>query len=72
MSNENKPFIYGIVCHRRNNSFDCLVSELLKSENSIIIVHVDKKADITDFSIYRGMDRIIFVTNRIDVRWGGG
>ncbi|MEX9756490.1 beta-1,6-N-acetylglucosaminyltransferase [Providencia vermicola] len=71
MSNENKSFIYGIVCHRRNDSFDCLVSELLKSENSIIIVHVDKKADITDFSIYRGMDRIIFVTNRIDVRWGG-
>ncbi len=39
-------FIYGIMCHQLTNPLVYLVNELIKSPNSKILIHVDKKSDL--------------------------
>lgn len=42
----------------------------LESENAWCFVHLDRKADFNAFSLLQNRDRVIFVTDRVDVGWG--
>lgn len=63
-------FIYGIICHRVTTSLQVLVDELSKSPNSIILIHVDKKSDINQFKREINNKNIIYISDRVDVKWG--
>ena len=39
-------FIYGIMCHQLTNPLVYLVNELIKSPNSKILIHIDRKSDL--------------------------
>src|SRR5690606_24591776 len=48
-----------------------LVNDLLQSPYSIILIHVDQKADLAPFHTQFGQhDQVYFLADRIDVRWG--
>lgn len=65
-------FIYGIICHKLTNPLQFLITELSKSDNSIILIHVDKKSNISSFYEKFGSNKKVhFIQNRIDVQWGG-
>jgi len=65
-------FVYGIICHRLTNPLIFLVEELIKSPNSIVVIHVDKKADIENIKInLPNSQQIHFLEDRVDVQWGG-
>lgn len=54
-------FIYGVICHQLTHSLVFLVNELLKSPHSIILIHVDQKADLAHFILNSdSMIRYIF------------
>ena len=64
-------FIYGVICHQLTHSLVFLVNELLKSPHSIILIHVDQKADLAPFHTQFGQhDQVYFLADRTDVRWG--
>lgn len=63
-------FIYGIICHRVTTALQVLIDELSKSPNSIILIHVDKKSDINQFKKELNNKSIIYISDRVDVRWG--
>ena len=64
-------FIYGVICHQLTHSLVFLVNELLKSPHSIILIHVDQKADLASFHTQFGQhDQVYFLADRTDVRWG--
>ncbi len=64
-------FIYGVICHQLTHSLVFLVNELLKSPHSMILIHVDQKADLAPFHTQFGQhDQVYFLADRTDVRWG--
>ena len=63
-------FIYGIICHRVTTALQVLIDEISKSPNSIILIHVDKKSDINQFKKELNNKSIIYISDRVDVRWG--
>lgn len=56
---------YCILCHRNTNILQFLVEIL--GVNNDVYMHIDKKADINDFSEYAGVN---FINDREDIRWG--
>ena len=57
---------YCIICHKNTNILRTTIDILFKGNNNIYI-HVDKKANIEDFSEYD--DKVHFMKDRIDVTW---
>lgn len=57
---------YCIICHR-NTSILRTTIEILGGDNNKVYLHVDKKANIEDFSEYRGS--VQFMEPRIDITW---
>ena len=57
---------YCIICHR-NTSILRTTIEILGGCKNNIYLHVDKKANIEDFSEYRG--RVHFMEPRVDITW---
>ena len=65
-----KKHAYLILVHNEPSIFETLIS-LLDDERNDIFVHVDKKTDITQFQkIQSHYSNLIFIQERIDVRWG--
>lgn len=65
-------FIYGIMCHQLTNPLVYLVNELIKSPNSKILIHVDKKSDLDHIKkSLPSSSQIEFLKERVDVHWGG-
>lgn len=65
-------FIYGIMCHQLTNPLVYLVNELIKSPNSKILIHVDRKSDLDHIKkSLPSSSKIEFLTERVDVHWGG-
>jgi hypothetical protein len=64
-------YIYGIQCHRITNPLRFLLSVLCNNPDSIVLVHVDQKADlnpfINEFSHYL---QLYFIQDRVNVLWG--
>src|SRR5690606_10339423 len=56
--------------HRVTTALQVLIDELSKSPNSIILIHVDKKSDINQFKKELNNKSIIYISDRVDVRWG--
>ena len=57
---------YCIICHKFTIPLQKTI-DILSKENDIFI-HIDKKANINDFETIK--DKVIFIKNRVDVRWG--
>ena len=57
---------YCILCHKNSAVLNETINYLSKYND--IFLHVDKKSNINEFSIYK--EKVIFTTNRIDVKWG--
>lgn len=57
---------YCIICHRNTNVLRTTIDILWKGNNNIYL-HVDKKANIDDFSEYK--NKVDFTPHRIDVTW---
>ena len=65
-------FIYGIMYHQLTNPLVYLVNELIKSPNSKILIHVDKKSDLDHIKkSLPSSSQIEFLKERVDVHWGG-
>lgn len=62
--------LFAFVCHEITSPLEFTVKYLSQDENSIILIHVDKKANISDF-FHLKRDNVIFVEERINVTWGG-
>ena len=61
---------YLILAHNDPEHFGLLIDALDDARNDIY-VHVDRKADISEFQGIKTKDAgIFFVKNRVDVRWG--
>ena len=58
---------YCIICHRNTNILRTTIQTLASGND--IYLHVDKKANIDDFSEYK--NDVSYIKDRIDVRWGG-
>lgn len=69
-------YVYAIICHKCTNPLVFTVKKLLKSEKSIVIVHIDSKADhkevekiYTSLGVHENL-HIIPRNQRIEVHWG--
>lgn len=68
-------FVYGILCHRLTTSLIFTAKKLLESKESFLIIHIDKKTNINEFTKIKKTlathQNIKFIEeDRVDVRWG--
>lgn len=61
--------VFGILCHQVTNPLIHTVNYLAKFNENIIIIHVDKKSDITPFECLK-QPNVYFLENRVNVLWG--
>ncbi|WBA10881.1 beta-1,6-N-acetylglucosaminyltransferase [Salinivibrio kushneri] len=61
--------LFLIVCHKKTASLFYNLNKLSKFKNSTVLVHIDKKSNFDERDLVKA-DNIIYVKNRIDVRWG--
>lgn len=61
--------IFGILCHRVTEPLLHTVSYLSKFEENIILIHVDKKTDISLFGAIKSSN-VILLEDRVKVYWG--
>lgn len=61
--------IFCILCHRVTNPLIYTVKYLSSFNENVVIIHVDLKSKIEEFSILRA-DNVFFVKNRVNVTWG--
>ncbi|WP_303011471.1 beta-1,6-N-acetylglucosaminyltransferase, partial [Rodentibacter pneumotropicus] len=61
--------IFSIICHEITNSLEFTVNYLSKDKNSIVLIHVDKKSDISTFLHLEG-ENVLLVKERVNVTWG--
>lgn len=61
---------YLILAHKNATQLERLIKRLY-FKDSIIYIHIDKKADISDFTkIIEDKEEVYFVRNRISANWG--
>ena len=60
--------LYGVLCHKNTKVLRKTIEVLSKS--NIILVHVDKKTNINEFSEYKKNPNVILLSERENVRWG--
>lgn len=63
-------FAYLVIAHNEPKIFATLVS-LLDDERNDIFVHVDKKADISQFQVCKPTKSKMYFVERQNVDWGG-
>lgn len=61
--------VFCITCHKVTNPLVFTINYLASFENNKVIVHVDKKTNISNFNINFPSD-VVFIKDRIDVKWG--
>lgn len=62
--------VFAFLVHRVTPSFLYCVDKLMADDRTLIIVHVDKKAEISEF-LGMQSESLIFIEDREDVCWGG-
>lgn len=63
---------YLVLCHKNPQLVSDIVCKLLSDNTSFAIIHVDKSEPIEEFKkVIFPSKRIIFVSRRINVNWGG-
>ncbi|MDR6738153.1 MULTISPECIES: beta-1,6-N-acetylglucosaminyltransferase [Herbaspirillum] len=60
---------YLILAHNNPRLLERLIAEL-SSERATFVLHIDSKADITQFERLRAMPRVLFCDKRINGAWG--
>ncbi|WP_201578195.1 beta-1,6-N-acetylglucosaminyltransferase [Psychrobacter okhotskensis] len=61
--------VFAITCHKITNPLVHTVRYLSSFEENIVLVHVDKKANIQDFIVLKN-NNVHLIPNRIEVTWG--
>ncbi len=61
--------IYAVTCHELTNPLIYTVKELSACKSNLIIIHVDKKSKIDDFSFLKS-DNVLLFKDRVDIVWG--
>lgn len=62
--------IFAFLVHQDSNALDFTLTKLSHNKNNIIIIHVDKKADISDFSKYCRFSNVRLIEDRVECKWG--
>ncbi|CUP47309.1 Core-2/I-Branching enzyme [Clostridium baratii] len=60
--------IYGVLCNKNSIVLKNML-DILSKDNKILI-HVDLKSDIEEFSEYKSYKNVEFIKNRVCVNWG--
>ena len=60
--------IYGVLCNKNSIVLKNML-DILSKDNKILI-HVDLKSDIEEFSEYKSYKSVEFIKNRVCVNWG--
>lgn len=64
-------YIYGIQCHQITNPLRFLLSALCNNPDSIVLLHVDQKADLEPFlNEFSHYPQLYFIKDRVNVLWG--
>lgn len=64
--------LFMIQAHAQPNLLKRLVERLV-SDNHYILIHIDKKQNLSVFkNVIREDDHVRFTEKRINVKWGGG
>lgn len=58
-------FFYAIICHEVTQPLIFTVKELSGCKSNLIVIHVDKKADINEFYFLKSDNVIFFKTELI-------
>jgi hypothetical protein len=58
------------LIHNNSNQLRRLISKL-NTDNATIFLHLDLKIDIALFEEYQNISNVIFIQNRVKVKWGG-
>ena len=62
---------YIIICHNNPSKIAAIVNRLTLGTENIAVLHVDSRADITEFkTALAGNDRAFFVDHRVPALWG--
>lgn len=61
--------VFAITCHKITAPLLHTVQYLSSFEENVILIHVDKKADIEDFLILE-KSNVFLIPNRVEVDWG--
>ncbi|MBS0910036.1 beta-1,6-N-acetylglucosaminyltransferase [Tatumella sp. JGM118] len=61
--------IYAITCHEVTDPLLYTVNELSSCKDNLVIIHVDKKSDLQQFSSI-DIDNVFFLQDRVDICWG--
>lgn len=62
--------IFAITCHKLTTPFLYTVNYLSSFDENKILIHVDAKSDIQEFSIVKKKKNIIFLSDRKNITWG--
>ena len=61
--------VFGIVAHEPTDHLDRLVN-LLASSEARILIHIDARRTLREFSSYQGLENVSYVRDRVAVNWG--
>lgn len=62
--------VFGILVHRMTESLVYTVNKLSQDKSNLIIIHVDRKSDISDFDELLS-DNVYLLKDRVSVDWAG-
>lgn len=59
------------LCHKKTKPLSMMVDFFSKNRSNKIIIHVDSKSDINEFSCFSAYSNVILLSERHNVLWGG-
>lgn len=62
--------VYAFLVHKKTNPLTYTIKKLSNNSENIILLHVDKKSNILDFSDFFNYENVIFIKDRVDCFWG--
>ncbi|HCB3649262.1 TPA: core-2/I-branching enzyme, partial [Klebsiella pneumoniae] len=62
--------VFGVVCHKVTNPLVYTVNYLSSFDENEVLIHVDANSKIEDF-LFLSSKNVIFVKNRVKIKWGG-
>lgn len=62
--------VFIVQAHKVSNTLDFLIHKLKLADNVVVLIHVDKKSDINEFTQYES-DNVKLIRNRLNISWGG-
>lgn len=61
--------VYAITCHKMTNPLLHTVHHLSSFKDNIVLIHIDKKADIREFMVLESLN-VYLIPNRFEITWG--